>query len=412
MRDPALHGEDIRRSGAQLERVIDRVRPAPAPSPFDIPLAELRRRQSFKWTHYAPDVLPLPIAEMDVRLAPPIAAALRAAIDDSDTGYAGDSQALIAAFGSFAQRRWNWRIEHEHVRVCADVASGIRDVLHRLASPGDGVIVMPPVYPPFYAWLREMGLRAVQVPLREPESGGRLDLDTIAAAFAAGARIVLLCHPHNPTGRVHERDELRALAELAARFDAVVLSDEIHGPLVYRSAEFAPYLTVSDQARATGFAFTSASKAWNLAGLKCALIVAGSSAHVRLLERIPADRAFGAGLLGMIANTAAFAAGTDWLDELIVGLEANLALLRAELATRLPRVSMAMPRATYLAWLDLSAYELAQEPATVVLERGRLALTPGGPFGAPGAHHARLNFACSQDVIREAVARIVTAIGV
>jgi cystathionine beta-lyase len=114
----------------------------------------------------------------------------------------------------------------------------------------------------------------------------------------------------------------------------------------------------------------------------------------------------------MIANTAAFAAGTDWLDELIVGLEANLALLRAELATRLPRVSMAMPRATYLAWLDLSAYELAQEPATVVLERGRLALTPGGPFGAPGAHHARLNFACSQDVIREAVARIVTAIGV
>jgi cystathionine beta-lyase len=222
---------------------------------------------------------------------------------------------------------------------------------------------------------------------------------------------VLLCHPHNPTGRVHESAELRTLAELAARFDAVVLSDEIHGPLVYPGVEFVPYLAVSDEARATGFAFTSASKAWNLAGLKCALTVAGSDAHARLLARIPADRAFSAGLLGMIANTVAFSAGDEWLDGLIAGLEANVALLREELSARLPRVTMPLPQATYLAWLDFSDYDLATEPATVLLERGRLALTPGGAFGPPGVRHARLNFACSPDIIREAVARIVVALG-
>ncbi len=380
--------------------------------PFDIPLAELRRRHSFKWTHYPPDVLPLPIAEMDVRLAPPITAALRTAVDASDTGYAGDPQALIAAFGGFARRRWNWRVNEDHVRSCADVAGGICDVLRRIAAPGDGVIVMPPVYPPFYAWLRETGLREVQVPLRESESGGRLDLDAIAAAFAAGVRVVLLCHPHNPTGRVHEIGELRALAELAAAFDAVVLSDEIHGPLVYRSAEFRPYLTVSDEAQATGFAFTSASKAWNLAGLKCALMVAGSSAHAQLLKQIPADRAFSPGLFGMIANTIAFAQGEAWLDGLNAALEANVALLQAELSARVPDITMPVPRATYLAWLDFSAYDLATEPATILLKRGRLALTPGTPFGSSGTQHARLNFACSPDIIREAVARIATALGV
>ncbi len=390
--------------------MVDRAVQSPVSSPFDVPLAELRRRRSFKWSHYPADVLPLPIAEMDVRLAPPIAAALQAALDASDTGYAGDPHALSEAFGDFAQQRWKWSVDADRVRPCPDVASGICDVLRRVAEPGAGVIVMPPVYPPFYAWLRETGLRVVPVPLREPETGGRLDLDGIESALAAGVRVVLLCHPHNPTGRIHAVGELRALAELAARFGAVVLADEIHAPLAYGGTGFAPYLTVSDEARATGFAFTSASKAWNLAGLKCALMVAGSSANARLLAQIPADRAFSPGLFGMIANTVAFAEGVAWLDGLVAGLEANLALLRTELGARLPRVKLTVPHATYLAWLDFSAYDLPLEPAALLLERGRVALTPGTPFGPLGARHARLNFACSPDVLREAVARMATAL--
>ncbi len=390
--------------------VVKDDRPAVNVFPFDVPLAELRRRRSSKWTSFRAEVLPLPVAEMDVRLAPPIAAALQAAIDISDTGYAGSPDALIAAFCGFAQRRWNWRVDGNDVRVCADVAVGVIEVLRRVAPPGNGVIIMPPVYPRFYAWLRETGLHPVEVPLIERERGGKLDLVGIAQALAAGVRVVLLCHPHNPTGRVHEADELRSLAELAARHGATVLSDEIHGPLTYRGAGFSPYLTLGDEARATGFAFTSASKAWNIPGLKCALIVADSMHHERVLKRLPHERAWGVGHLGLLASAVAFSEGERWLDDVIAALEANASMLREQLHITLPRIVMAMPCAGYLGWLDCSALELDAEPARVFLERGRVALSPGRSFGPQGAGHARLNFACSHEVLVEAVRRISIAL--
>ncbi len=378
--------------------------------PFDVPLTELRRRRSAKWTSFPDDVLPLPVAEMDVRLAPPILAALQGALDVSDTGYAGNPEALIASFCGFAERRWNWRIDVRDVRACTDVAVGIIEVLRRVAAPGDGVIITPPVYPRFYAWLRETGLRPVEVPLIDLEQGGRLDLAGIEAALAAGTRVVLLCHPHNPTGCVHEADELRALAKLCARYAATVLSDEIHGPLTYRRADFSPYLTLNDEARATGFAFTSASKAWNIPGLKCALIVADSVHHERVLKQLPHERAWGVGHLGVIAGTVAFNAGGPWLDGVIEALETNAFVLRELLRTHVPSIKMAVPHASYLAWLDCSAVPLAAEPARVFLERGRVGLSPGRSFGPQGARHARLNFACSREVLLDAVERIAHAL--
>jgi cystathionine beta-lyase len=378
--------------------------------PFDVPIADLRRRSSAKWTTFAADVLPLPVAEMDVRLAPPIRAALQTAIDASDTGYAGDPGALIEAFCGFAGRRWNWRIGTDEVRVCADVAVGVVEVLRKLAAPGDAVIITPPVYPRFYAWLRETSLRPIEIPLQNRDHGGRLDLDGIAAAFSAGARIILICHPHNPTGSVHTASELRSLAELAAHHGAIVLADEIHAPLAYRTAEFHPYLTLSEEARATGITFASASKAWNIPGLKCALIVATGPPYERVLKQIPPGLASGVGHFGMLASTAAFAQGETWLDTLIAALEANVAVLRAELSSNIPQIAMANPRAGYLAWLNCSALGLAADPAALFLEHGRVALFPGRSFGFPGADHARLNFACSSEILREAVSRMARAI--
>jgi cystathionine beta-lyase len=346
---------------------------------------------------------------MDVRLAPPIATALQAAIDASDTGYAGDPSALIEAFAGFAKRRWNWQVDGDDVRLCADVAVGVSGVLRRLAAPGERVLIMPPVYPRFYAWLRETGLHPAQVPLREIERGGRLDLDGIAAALASGVRMILLCHPHNPTGRVHSVAELRSLAELAAHHGAVVLSDEIHGPLTYHGTDFAPYLAVSEAARATGIAFTGASKAWNIPGLKCALLVAASAHHEGVLRHLPREQAGNVGHFGMLASAAAFAQGDQWLDDLVAGIESNLVLLRELLASSMPRVTMADPRAGYLAWLDCSALGLDREPAELFLETGRVAVSPGHSFGFPGAGYARLNFACSPEILTEAVSRMARA---
>ena len=378
--------------------------------PFDVPLAELRRRRSAKWTTFPADVLPLPVAEMDVRLAPPVAAVLQAALDDSDTGYPGDPEALIGAFGSFAERRWNWQIQARDVRVCTDVAVGVIEVLRRVAAPGDAVIITPPVYPRFYAWLKEVGLRATEVPLRELARGGRLDLEGIACAFAAGVRVLLLCNPHNPTGRVHEASELRDLAELAARHGATVLSDEIHGPLTHHGTTFSPYLPLSEASRGTGFAFTSASKSWNIPGLKCGLVVAETAHHDRILKRLPHDRAWGVGHLGVLASTAAFTAGEEWLDAVIAALASNATLLRDELARSIPQVRMAQPHASYLAWLDCSALDLAAEPAEIFLARGRVGLARGRHFGPPGSNCVRLNFACSRDVLHEAVSRMSQAL--
>jgi cystathionine beta-lyase len=378
--------------------------------PFDVPLAELRRRRSAKWTTYAQDVLPLPVAEMDVKLAAPIAAVLQSALDDSDTGYAGDPGALIAAFSRFAQRRWNWTIAARDVRVCTDVAVGVIEVLRRVAAPGEAVIITPPVYPRFYAWLRELGLTAAEIPLRELERGGRLDLEGIAAAFAAGVRVLLLCNPHNPTGRVHEASELQQLAELAARHGAIVLSDEIHGPLTYRGAKFTPYLTLSDEARGTGFAFTSASKSWNIPGLKCALIVAETAHHDGILKKLPHERAWGVGHFGVLASVAAFDDGEEWLDRTVSALESNVAFLRRELERAVPAIRMGETRASYLAWLDCSALDIAMQPAEIFLTRGRVGLASGRSFGPPGLGHVRLNFACSRELLVEAVARMARAL--
>lgn len=378
--------------------------------PLDVPIEELRRRRSAKWTSFPDDVLPLPVAEMDVRLAPPVAAALQAAVALSDTGYAGDMTGLQTAFAGFAARRWNWDVDDGQTRTCADVAMGVTDVLRVLVRPGDGVVFMPPVYPPFWAWLEAVGATPVEVPLVDPDSGGRLDLDGIGRALEAGARVVLLCHPHNPTGRIHEPAELHELALLVQRYGAVVLSDEIHAPLAHPGETFVPYLAVSAEAAATGIAFHSASKAWNLAGLKCALIAATDPGMRAVVEKLPHEVAWSVGQFGVIASEAAYRDGEGWLDGLTVALRGNVDLLTELLARQLPGVGIALPQAGYLAWLDCRGLGLGRDPARVFLDRGRVALGPGPDFGAPGEGHVRLNLACSPDVLRDAVTRMAAAV--
>lgn len=378
--------------------------------PLDVPLAQLRRRRSAKWTTFDADVLPLPVAEMDVRLAPPIAAALAAALQDSDTGYAGDPARLFETYAAFAVRRWGWQVSPQRMAMSADVAQGVVEVMRATLAPGDGVIICPPVYPPFFEWLTDVGVRVVEVPLLGPDQDWRLDLGGIETALRAGARAVLLCHPHNPTGRIHEPHELRRLADMAADAGAIVLSDEIHSPLTMPGSSFTPYLTVSDTARATGFAFVSASKAWNLAGLKCAQIIAGGDEHTAVLRRLPTELRYGAGHLGLLAAEAAYAQGEAWLAQLAGALQRNLDLLGSLLVEALPQVRWMRPEVGFLAWLDMRNLGLGADPSVAILQHGRVALVPGPSFGRAGAGFARLNVGCSPELLRAAVARIAAAV--
>ncbi|GAA2653942.1 aminotransferase class I/II-fold pyridoxal phosphate-dependent enzyme [Streptomyces aculeolatus] len=384
---------------------------APVPDPLrGQTLAESRRRTSVKWRAYPPDVLPLWVAEMDTRLAAPIAEAVHEAIDLGDTGYA-TVEPYARALADFAGRRWDWQVPAERIALVPDVMRGIVEVLKLITSPDDAVVVNSPVYPPFYAFTEHLGLRVVEAPLG---AGRRIDFDALAAAFTAaragGHRAAyLLSSPHNPTGTVHTAAELARVAALAGEHGVRVVADEIHAPLVPpgTGARHVPYLTVPGAER--GFALLSASKAWNLAGLKAAVAVAGEESAGEL-ALIPEEVAAGASHLGVIAHVAALRHGGPWLDALLAGLDGNRRLLGRLLAERLPGVEYHVPDGTFLAWLDCRELGLGDDPAAVFLERGRVALASGIPFGTGGAGHARLNFATSPEVLTEAVDRMAAAL--
>jgi cystathionine beta-lyase len=380
--------------------------------PFDdVSLELLRTRRSAKWTKYDDDVLPAWVAELDFELALPIREALQQAVARDDTGYA-DAGRLPSAFAGFAESRHGWQVQPERVHLVADIMSAVGALLRGLTDPGASVIVNPPVYPPIFMVAREVERVPVEVPLSGDATGWRLDLDGLEQAFAAGAQAYILCHPHNPTGTSHPRDDLVAVAELAAEHGVLVISDEVHAPMTMPGAYHVPFLTVGDAAVEHGVALVSASKAWNLAGLKCALYVSGSdSMEKRLRESLPLHLGVHAGHFGVLANIAAFEHGGDWLDALVRHLERNRAALAELLQEHLPAVGYTTPQAGYLAWLDCRGLGLGDDPAEAFLERGRVALSPGPPFGAGGAGHARLNFGTSTALLEDAVRRMALAVG-
>jgi cystathionine beta-lyase len=371
------------------------------------PLDLLRTRTSEKWRAHPSDVLPMFVAEMDYPLAPQIADALRAAIDRSDTGYVDPRDpAPRVAFAAFARDSWGWSPDPERMSTTTDVSVVIVETLRRLAAPGDGVIITPPVYPPFFDLIPEAGARVVEVPLHADGTAYSLDLAGIDRALAAGARGVLLCNPHNPLGLVHTRDELAELSRIVARHDGFVVSDEIHAPLTHPGVVFTPYLTVSDAAREHAIAAESGSKAFNLAGLKAAFIVAESERMAQLVRELPDEVTFRTGHLGLLATRVGFADAREWLAETIASIVANVELLEAQLAAKLPEARLTRPSATYLAWIDLSTYGWGDDPASVLLERSRLALSNGPAFGREGRGHVRLNLACAPELVVEAVDRM------
>ncbi|WP_435644393.1 MalY/PatB family protein [Streptomyces sp. H49] len=369
----------------------------------------LRRRTSMKWRTYPEDVLPLWVAEMDVPLAPPVVRALTDALALGDTGYPAGT-AYAEALAGFAARRWGWDgIAVERTAIVPDVMLGVVEMLGLVTGPGDPVIVNPPVYPPFFTFVAHMDRRVVEAPLG---ADLRLDLAALEEAFVrattgGGRAAYLLCSPHNPTGTVHTAAELAAVAELAERHGVRVVADEIHAPLVAPGVTFVPYPSVPGADR--GLSLMSASKGWNLPGLKAALALAGPGAAAELAG-LPEEVGHGASHLGVIAHTAALREATGWLDALLTGIRDNRRLLVDLLAEHLPGIRVHPAEATYLAWLDCRALGLGDDPAQVFLDRGRVALTAGPPFGTGGAGHARLNLATSPDILTEAVRRMAAAV--
>lgn len=381
-------------------------------SAFDaVDLDQLRRRTSEKWTAYPPDVLPAHIAEMDFSLAPRIARVLTEAIDASDLGYAAAARSELAeTFAGFAKRRWAWDVDPAGVVAVPDVMVGVAELLRVLTRPGGGVVINTPVYYPFFSVIAETGRTVVEVPLLDADSTRRLPLHGIRDALTGGAEAVLLCNPHNPTGYVAAEDELLQLAAIVREHDAVLLADEVHGPLVLPGRRHVPFCALPPEARESAITLTSASKGWNIPGLKCGLAVAASPRMRDALAALPVDLHDRVGQLGVRAAVAAFAEGEPWLDELVEYLAGTHERLQDLLGERLPGVVCHPAHATFLAWLDCRAVSVEDDPAAHFLTHGRVAVYSGSLFGRPGRRFVRLNLGTSRALVEEAVSRMAAAL--
>jgi cystathionine beta-lyase len=378
----------------------------------------LRRRTSEKWAAHPPDVVPAFVAEMDFDVAEPIRRAASAVIERSDLGYP-HPVALGEAFASFARGWWGWDVEPSRVHAVADVMTGVAVVLGACTPPGSGVVINPPVYPPFFFRVEQAERRLVPVPLREEGSGGRhlLDLEALDAALAEpSVAAYLLCSPHNPLGRVWSRRELLDVADCCARHDVLVLVDEIHAPLVMEGAEFVPFLSLDHPVTERAVVFQSASKGWNIPGLKCGLAVAGSAELSAVVDG--RREALFPSQPGVAGTVAAYTHPEShaWLRAVLGQLAENRRLLAALLPHAVPGIRAVWPEASYLVWLDFDGVGaggagLGDDPAGVLLDRGKVALTSGLGFGEPGRGHARLNMGTSPALVEEIVRRVALGAG-
>ena len=380
-----------------------------------LPLNELRKRKSVKWRQYPADVLPLPVAEMDFPIAESIKSALTDMVERSDTGYLGPFPELFDAFSTFARNRWSWDVDVSHMRIATDVGVGTVEVIRTLIAPGEKVMLNSPVYDNMWRWVAEVKATLVDVPLSVQGNYGdgaqfTLDLDAIEREYKAGVKVHILCHPHNPVGAIFEKKSLANLAQLARKYSVYIISDEIHGPLVYDHSTFTPFLAVSDDAREVGITVTSASKGFNLAGLKCAVIVTSSQAIKEKINSMPISVAFRASLFGAVAATAALRDSVQWLDGVVRALDENRQLIKNLVDTKIPAIKYQPPKFGYLAWMDLTGLNLGDDPAKILLERGKVAFNGGQMYGPRHSQFVRLNFGTSPEIISEAFDRIVRAL--
>jgi cysteine-S-conjugate beta-lyase len=371
----------------------------------DVRVEELRARGNAKWRHYEEGVLAAWVAEMDFPLAPPIRQALTEALAHNFVGYPPEAMAtgLPEACAAWLAEA-GLRVDADRVHLLPDVLTGLDLAIDAFTPSGSPVVVATPAYPPFFTIAGLSGRPVVEVPMVDQAGQHRFDLPAIDRAFADGARTLIVCNPHNPLGRVFSRGELEQLAQVVHTHGARVIADEVHSPLVYPGASYTPYAAVSPVAAAHSVTLMSASKGWNVPGLKCAQLILTNPADEEAWNRIPGLRRHGANTLGIVANRAAYQSGRAWLATTVAYLDRNRRHLGELLATLLPEVGYRQPEGTYLAWLDCRPLGLEQ-PAAFFLEHARVALSNGAAFGTPGQGFVRLNFATSSALLE----RIVTA---
>jgi len=377
----------------------------------DFDIATLRARRTNKWHKFPDDVLPAWVADMDFGVAPSIAAAMTRLTENQEYGYAAREGVLAAAFVRRMERRFGWHTDAADALAIGDLVQASFSSVMAFSEPGDAVLLQLPSYPPFMRAIEDTGRRLIANPMRDDGTRWVLDLAAYEAAPDPRLRMLVFCHPQNPTGRAYNRTELEAVAEFAIRHDLVVVSDEIHADIVYPGNTHIPLASLHPEIAARTITITSATKSFNIPALRCAVMHFGAPAlKQRFANRIPSRLLGSPGVTGVDATVAAWDDGQPWLDEILTQLRANREWLAGTIAAELPGVTMRMPEATYLAWLDCRALELPCPAGQFFLDHARVGLNFGETFGVDYAGFARLNFATPAPVLKEIVTRMVDAV--
>jgi cystathionine beta-lyase len=369
--------------------------------------SELRDRRGVKWGKYPPDVLPAWVADMDFKVAPAVQSTFERFVDQQDYGYGMPAglESLYETFARWMRRRHGWSPDPTLMTATSDVVQGVVAALVAYSDPGDGIIVQTPAYPPFLRVIAGAARRLVENPLR---LAGRftLDVDGLREAARHG-RVILLCSPHNPAGRVFESDELRQIAAIAEEHDLTIVSDEIHADITYDDARHIPMETIAADRTVT---VTSATKSFNIPGARAAVLHFGSPALKERFDKVFPDHLLGMpSRFGVDATIAAWSESEPWFDQVMQHLTLNRALV-AQWAGSRNGIVHVPPEATFLSWLDCRELGLPGSPYDFFLESARVALSDGRDFGGPGVGHVRLNFGTSREILTEILARMSRAL--
>ena len=398
-----------------MKQAISRMIPGTASLPFEMSHAALQARRNAKWSQYDADVLPAFVAEMDFAVATPIQAAIERIVREGDYGYPlRDGKRIDAAIASaFANRMkslYDWDVATDLVMPVSNLVQATYAPLLALSDPGDGVVLQTPNYPPFREAITSTERRLIALPMRDNGTRYVFDLAELEAA-AKDARIFILCNPQNPTGRVFSRDELLAIAGFAIAHDLIVVSDEIHSDLVYPGHQHIPFASLGADIAARTVTLNSATKSFNIPGLRCAVIAfGGEELRARFHKRIPYKLLGQCNIIGVDATVAAWSESQAWLDAVMAHLAKARDLVKQVLAAEAPAVHLHAPEATYLAWLDCSRIKQPASAFQFFLDHARIGFSAGETFDPEFAQFVRFNFATSMPILEEILDRFVGAI--
>jgi cystathionine beta-lyase len=370
---------------------------------------ELRERGSLKWTKFDAGTIGAFVAEMDFGTAPPVLAALHAAVAGASFGYLppGPRAELAEACAQWQQRRYGWRVPPEQVYPVSDVLTAFELAMRHGSREGSPIILPTPAYMPFLTVPPLHGREIIEVPMARDGERYVLDLDGLDRAYRAGGHLLVLCNPANPVGRVLTAEELAGVAEVVDRHGGRVFADEVHAPLVYPGHQHVPYASTSPVAAGHAVTALSASKAWDLPGLKCGQVILTNPDDVKTWERVAAVGSPAPSVLGVAASIAAYRSGEPWLDELVGYLDRSRRALAELLAEHLPEVGYDPPEGTYLAWLDCRELGIDEgAPAEFFHREAGVAAVDGAECGEAGRGKLRLNFATPLPILRRAVTRM------